>query len=976
MNTKILDIIVGLIILTQQLNAQLPVRIEGLIDNESSFLFSDSQSNLWISSDQYGINIYDGKYNVKKLISDSSGIKGNWIQGQIIEDYESNIWFSTYSHFIKYKPSSDRFESYKIIDDILTTFQNCHIITEDAKQKKLLATADYTVISFDPNSTSDYEVLFKTKGRRFATNQHNKTQDLNEIVACKWREGYGIEFFIKKNNRWKNKGPSIRYENPSIEASKAIHFNNNYYLATQLGLFKFNPTSLSCTSLKGPEGLLRDILPLNNNTLLLSYGDGVLYTYTTLDESFNYYKDFTQFISPIKYIFSDSNNVYYSAHRKGVYRESKYKITNSKNNFFVNTRNSNGLTYHNNKVYVTTENGIVAYDPKESKKNSVYNNRTDGLISLGQDTLVTFDAKNVYYFNNDDLVRKIEYDSSGHIVNIMEDSNYGLLVCTSRGVYTIRNRQLSKNNLPKELVNIQYVYHLKQAGNSSYLYSVDGLGLEKIDNTHIKNILDTEVRIYRIVKSNKGSFIICTEHGVYTYDFDEDKLTYLRTLGSMPVFDASVVSNDEILFQREDGIFYLDWASDRLNRITMNLPNKFNSTYYSSLTYKDSIIYTINSEGLFGTDLFNGLESMDSSTLTINSVKINNAKVQFQDAYRLKTEENNISISTSIVDQTIYNKSFVQYKKTEEEGWTDSEDGVINYSNLRPGQYYLEIRGINSNNIPSPSHLLSFTILPPYYATWWFRSLAVLGLMGIGFGANYWNTRRKLKIAQQKLEKQAALSAQRERIADDLHDELGTELSKILYLSDEATETQDISKKENLVKDITQLAATSIANMRDMLWVLEQKNDSIGSLVARLRSMGQKTLRDYPIQFQSSIVISEEEKQINISGEKRQQILLIVKEGIHNVIKHSRASNIFLHGAIHDGILRIKLSDDGKGFDPVPDTYGEKGRGLSSMQKRAKKIQALLDITSSSDGTEIHIQCPISSSNDQELTKVNLDKPS
>ena len=272
------------------------------------------------------------------------------------------------------------------------------------------------------------------------------------------------------------------------------------------------------------------------------------------------------------------------------------------------------------------------------------------------------------------------------------------------------------------------------------------------------------------------------------------------------------------------------------------------------------------------------------------------------------------------------------------------------------GEYNIDIIPIDSYDQMGKTKTLAFYLSPPYHQTWWFRTGAAFSLIGLGFGFNFLNTRRKLNIAERKLEKQKALSAQREKIADDLHDELGTELSKILYLSDEASEIKDEQKKGEIIEDITSLAAASIQNMRDMLWVLEDKHNSLESLIAKLRTSMQRTLKEYPVKvvFDINDEVSSDYKSVTMTSEQRQQVLLIVKETIHNIIKHAEASQVDVRVAYDAPQLSISVRDNGKGIKNTNE-YMTPGRGLSSMKRRAEKIDAYLNIEHVGDGTEVKI---------------------
>jgi two-component system sensor histidine kinase DesK len=94
-----------------------------------------------------------------------------------------------------------------------------------------------------------------------------------------------------------------------------------------------------------------------------------------------------------------------------------------------------------------------------------------------------------------------------------------------------------------------------------------------------------------------------------------------------------------------------------------------------------------------------------------------------------------------------------------------------------------------------------------------------------------------------------------------------------------------------------------------------------------------------------------------VTSQKRRNIFLVVKEALHNIIKHSQAKNVFLSIKELHGQMLIEIKDDGIGFDV---TQIEKGNGLNSMQKRMESIGGFLAIESEK-GTILHIAIKLSS---------------
>jgi signal transduction histidine kinase len=358
-------------------------------------------------------------------------------------------------------------------------------------------------------------------------------------------------------------------------------------------------------------------------------------------------------------------------------------------------------------------------------------------------------------------------------------------------------------------------------------------------------------------------------------------------------------------------------------------------------------------------------------TINLNCAITESSHTQFDFSYQAKTRQGEKVVSTdhtfSFGTSIELIPSLPDYSYSKNIGLLYHVPGIISdpqyidngnviyLTNYNPGKYRVELTSTLSNSNSGIVDNFDFTILPPFYSTWWFRSVSVIGLFGLGFGINYIITSRKLKQAQIRLDKQEALAKQREKIADDLHDELGTELSRILYISDEAAEQTDGQRKNILINEITNIAATSIRNMRDMLWVLDEKNDSFSSLIDRIRSNVQQIFNEKDISF--TLTVEGAIHSLLLDRETRQNILLIVKEACHNIIKHARASRVEIR--IYDELDKVifNIKDNGIGFSTQSESIG---RGLKSMKRRANFIKAEMHFKNNNpNGTCLILKLPL-----------------
>jgi len=208
-------------------------------------------------------------------------------------------------------------------------------------------------------------------------------------------------------------------------------------------------------------------------------------------------------------------------------------------------------------------------------------------------------------------------------------------------------------------------------------------------------------------------------------------------------------------------------------------------------------------------------------------------------------------------------------------------------------------------------------------------------------------------IALQKvlIEKQAELENERKRIAADMHDDLGSGLTKIAYLSRTALQT---GAENNLIK-IRKTASELVENMSELIWVMKEENNTLEDLATYIKSYAVEYLESNNIDFY--IEIPENCEQIPVDGKERRHIFLSVKECLHNIVKHAQAKKVSIQIKVDDK-LRIRIHDDGVGIDTNLIVGHIGGNGLKNMKARVESMSGELSIDDS-DGTAINFLIPI-----------------
>ncbi|MCU0471361.1 MAG: histidine kinase [Arcicella sp.] len=257
--------------------------------------------------------------------------------------------------------------------------------------------------------------------------------------------------------------------------------------------------------------------------------------------------------------------------------------------------------------------------------------------------------------------------------------------------------------------------------------------------------------------------------------------------------------------------------------------------------------------------------------------------------------------------------------------WQQSPYPMVRYTNLGGGNYILKVRSYRDGNF---SKIISIPIEIENSLTeeWWFLpSVIFYSLLLLGAGIYFlllYNFREKLKV-----------ETIRQKIASDLHDEVGATLSSI------AIATRVVQKKwGNQANDLASILAQikedseeTIQTIRDTVWAINPENDSVEILFEKMRSFALQilTVQNIALDFQNEYHTG---KLLKMSMEQRRNVYLIFKEAINNIAKHAQATKVsVLISQTKEG-FKLEISDNGKGFN-YQENY--EGNGLRNFQKRA-----------------------------------------
>jgi len=321
-----------------------------------------------------------------------------------------------------------------------------------------------------------------------------------------------------------------------------------------------------------------------------------------------------------------------------------------------------------------------------------------------------------------------------------------------------------------------------------------------------------------------------------------------------------------------------------------------------------------------------------------------------------------------------------------DEDWVEAgEKRSAHYGPLRPGRYRFQVSACNNDGVwNEQGAVIGMEVLPHFWQTWWFNGLMGVTGLGIVFGAVRFAATRSLRRKLERVNQQRAIERDRERIAKDIHDDLGAGLTQIMLQSALARRDSQEEIQTHLVQ-ISDTARELVRTMDETVWAITPENDSLDGLVTYVgkfvqeyvTAAGLRCRLDLPAQvpFQA------------VSAEVRHNVFLAIKETINNSLKHAQATEIFLQLKLQPSAFTFVVRDNGRGFvlgsiamPPADGVRISSGHGLRNLARRLEQIGGSCAIRSAPEqGTEVeltvmlqHDGVPKPNENDHAYAEKNL----
>jgi signal transduction histidine kinase len=256
---------------------------------------------------------------------------------------------------------------------------------------------------------------------------------------------------------------------------------------------------------------------------------------------------------------------------------------------------------------------------------------------------------------------------------------------------------------------------------------------------------------------------------------------------------------------------------------------------------------------------------------------------------------------------------------------------TASYKNLEPGFYRFSLDQLSIMGVPTGEEAsIGFEVLTPYWRTPWFWVSITLLSAGILFGGWRYREARQLQLENARLAQQRVLETERFRIARDIHDDVGARVTQISLLSSASEKKPGLSPeiREDFAA-VSEMSRSLVGALYETVWAISPENDHLDSVGTYICQMANQMCRQ--VGLKCRLQVPDLPHEVPVTSSIRHNLVMTVKEAIHNAIKHAEATEVQIKIQFENGLLAIDVRDNGKGFDT---STHRKGNGLLNMERR------------------------------------------
>ena len=285
---------------------------------------------------------------------------------------------------------------------------------------------------------------------------------------------------------------------------------------------------------------------------------------------------------------------------------------------------------------------------------------------------------------------------------------------------------------------------------------------------------------------------------------------------------------------------------------------------------------------------------------------------------------------------------------------------VASYSRLPPGEYRFQVTACNEDGVWNErSAAVALVVEPHFWQTLWFLGVASVGVLGLVAGAVYYVSTQKLQRQLAGLRQQEALEQERSRIARDIHDQLGANLTQVSLLGERVESDKDHPAEVAAhAKQISQTALETSRALDEIVWTVNPRNDTLDGLVNYICKYAQDYLAVAGLSYR--LDVPAQLPNAPISPEVRHNVFLASKEAITNVVRHAHASSAWLRLKLEPDRFTLEIQDDGRGPAGMKEERAQARNGLRNMGKRMEDVGGSFEIGPAPErGTLVRLTAPL-----------------
>ncbi len=971
---------------------------DGLLDGVNYYITKDSRGFVWISS-LNGLNRYDGSQIRQFTVGNSpKDIKGNYVQSKMFEDKRGNLYFTTYDGGINcYLRKTDTFEVWALPDSNGVQVTGYHAVYLDRHNQLWVLVDNKAVYQFDIGShrfTHQFDVPFETQICHLVADEEGNpllciSQDhLGRLTLTHLGTG-GNSQLTKR----------LSYHRSPIKITRLRPDGDSLVWFTDQGsLYAYHIKDDQVTrhfvyNSSSPTGSV-ELEFYNKDTLILATGNDGLYFFdcrrngvvsTVLPGGATSIRLNSGPVCALNVL--NDGSVWSNICDQGLDffhpGKTKFNVVSMPESLAGKSGSIaiTSLLEVNGEIWCSTSfQGILVFDLKGHFKRQYHANSPPGwrLPSNTVRGLYPDRDQRIWAITNRGLAlmdKQLKLVMPDEILALCQFNDNSFILAPRAGGLRLLTENTRNEFKWSPVENIGKTSHyvrlwMDRPGRllgSRDLVKVDVIAIN--DSFNIRRQLPLSGEVEFMQENHSDNIWVGSSQGLHLFSvgLDTASLQRFTRLNGLPsnVISALCQINDDVWIGTDAGLSRFDLRNKTFTNYTTSdgLPSNIISIG-CLLAASDGRLWIGTTDGIAITDPAHIPEYRIAALPAIVNIRINDLvpenlvcsrtgarNVSEVKYLELKPGQNTVSFTIAALEYSNPGACrFSYFMEGLDDSWIDAgNNNFIRYSKIPPGHYFFRYRASNSEQQWGPVQTLELNVEPPFFQTWVFYTLiGVLGVLLL-WAVMWYRQKKRLEKERLAAEQRVALEAERQRIARDMHDDLGSSLSALSLMTQIALSRKNGDLRPDMER-INKSALEIGGKIREVIWMVSASNDSLSSLVSYLHSYTTKLSKDTDIECHISI--PDELPDIRLGSEVRRNLYLCFKEAVNNTLKYASARTLTIDIAFVKNTLRITIADDGKGFDPAL-IHDSTGNGLRNMQERMQQIGGSCEIVTSPNGTTI-----------------------